>query len=250
MNIAEQEKWNALREQDLPSNVLDTLVLECPDRALLVSWLQEYFEGTVLPSTSSNSSDNNGLFLSWLWHQFENSDLSIFYRKFPRLMPIVSLNYSTKINSIAQRHCNVCVPDVINDAFPIYNIPLRIIGRSRQAMRSVEFLQYQSAIKQHLIKNYGSRKIFQAYCMSLTFVMNNARRERDIDNMSKALIDATSRALGFDDKHVHHLDAIKLIFPDAEERIYIRLAPSFINTHTGVAIREHRHSWAGQQPLE
>ena len=79
-----------------------------------------------------------------------------------------------------------------------------------------------------------------SYCMSLTFVLNRAHRERDIDNMSKALIDATSRAMGFDDKHIHHLDAVKLMSPDVEEYVRIRLARSFVNVHDDVAISEHR----------
>ena len=73
--------------------------------------------------------------------------------------------------------------------------------------------------------------------MALTFVLKHERDKRwprDVDNMAKAVMDAFSRAVGFDDKFVHHLDIIKLIFPAAEEYVYIRIAPSALNEHADV----------------
>jgi Holliday junction resolvase RusA-like endonuclease len=246
---SKKAEWNALCLDDLPRVLAEELSREIPNRAALAAWLQVYFKERILQAGTGAPSADNDHFMDWLWYQYEHTEIPIFGRRFPKSERVVSLTFSNKVNSIAQRHCSICNPNDINDAFPIYDIPLRILGRSRQAMRAHEFHQYQVAIRHHLQKRESERKRFNSYCMSLTFVLNRAFRDRDIDNMSKALIDATSRAMGFDDRHVHHLDAVKLIFPDAEEQVRVRLAPSFVNMHDDVALSEHRQSWAGQPPL-
>lgn len=71
-----------------------------------------------------------------------------------------------------------------------------------------------------------------------------------MDNMSKAILDAFSRAVGFNDRFVHHLDVVKLIFPITEEYIYIRVAPSALNEHSDVVASTFHHSWAGMQKIE
>jgi len=87
-------------------------------------------------------------------------------------------------------------------------------------------------------------------CIALIFVLSAKRRNKDVDNMSEAILDAFSRAVGFDDKFVHHLDVIKLIFLITEEYVYMRVAPSALNEHGDVIAPVFHQSWAGMQKID
>lgn len=62
--------------------------------------------------------------------------------------------------------------------------------------------------------------------------------------MAKALGDALSRALGFNDKHIHHFDLAKLRGQFPEEYVVIRAAPSNLSDNRDVMVPEARHIWA------
>jgi Endodeoxyribonuclease RusA len=83
----------------------------------------------------------------------------------------------------------------------------------------------------------------------LTYVLNKERNERDLDNMTKALVDAFARAVKVDDRNIHHLDALKIIANSAEEYVYIRVAPSYLQDVSTVMVPTFKASWAGQEPL-
>lgn len=67
--------------------------------------------------------------------------------------------------------------------------------------------------------------------------------------MAKALLDAFSRALGFDDKNVHHLDLLKLIDDFQEEYVVVRVAPSHLQNRSNIVLPIANHAWAGQPAL-
>lgn len=249
-NITEHPNWYTIELHECESEIANELNKEIPNRVLLVNWLKEKFKMQSNLGNDLPEDEGEKLFTSWLNFQLETSDLPIFFRKYLRLQSLVSLTFSHKVNSIAQRHCQICNPvNAHDDPFPVYHFPLRIAGKSRQSISPSDFIQYQSAIRRRLNRNEVKRKDFEEYCLTLTFVMNKSKRDRDIDNMSKTLLDATSRALGFNDSKVVHLNAAKLIFPQCEERVFIRLGPSFLNSHQDVCITKPNQSWAGEPPL-
>jgi Holliday junction resolvase RusA-like endonuclease len=174
-------------------------------------------------------------------------------RKYPRLQTVINIDLSSKINFLRQRNCQICNPkNAQQPAFPIFHFVLRIRGRSRQSITSGEFRAYQLAIRQHLNKHQNSFKEFPNYCLSLTFILKKSLRDKDIDNMSKTMMDAVSRALGFNDVKVSHLDAIKLRLHEAEECVYLRLGPSYLdsNTHDDVLFNELHQIFAVGPALE
>ena len=86
-------------------------------------------------------------------------------------------------------------------------------------------------------------------CVAITFLLSDSGRDKDLDNMVKALQDGVARAIGFDDRHIHHLDVIKVIHPASEEFVIIRIAPSALNEHDNVSLLVENLSWAGAEPL-
>lgn len=240
--------WNALKMQDLPDSLIAELSKEIPDKQLLIQWLRAKFN-EVWGSLQLDE-DN---FMQWLQFQYENSELPLFFRKWPRLQPIVHVNFSSKISSIMQRHCSICEGAIDQHSnFPIFVLPLRIRGRSRQSLSTTGFHHYQRVIREHFDKRYLVIPPEGGLCLTLTFVLNQRSKDRDVDNMSKAFMDSFSRALGFNDARIHHLNAVKLLFPDVEESVYARLQPSHINSEGNfdVAVPKHHMNWAGQERLD
>ena len=240
--------WNTLKTQDLPGSLAEELSKKTPDKQILIQWLRSKFDevGSSLPLDEYD-------FMRWLHFQFEESELPLFFRKWPRLQPVVHVNFSSKINSIAQRYCSICeVATAKHSTFPTFVLPIRIRGRSRQSLSPNEFRQYQLAIRQHFDKRSLSIPPEGGLCLTLTFVLNQKLKDRDVDNMSKAFVDSFSRALGFDDARIHHLNAVKLCFPNVEESVHARLQPSHINSegHLDVAVPKHHSAWAGQERLD
>jgi Holliday junction resolvase RusA-like endonuclease len=232
----------ALRETDLPDTIKSELSKEIPDKKKINEWLKKTFT-----QTTGTSVTDKAAFRTWLCYQEEHSDTSIFYRNYPKLQQVTCVDLSSKINSLKQRYCSHCNPtNSKQDGFPIFNFVLRLRGRSRQSITAAEFAAYQLAVRQHLTKHQASFRNFDHYCLALTFILNRSNKDRDVDNMSKTMMDALPRALGFDDAKITHLDALKIHISCAEEVVYLRLAPSYLDTyyHDDVAINELHHFFA------
>ena len=75
------------------------------------------------------------------------------------------------------------------------------------------------------------------FCVALTFVLNESSRDKDCDNMAKGLMDSFCASVGIDDGRVQHLDIIKLSFPDCEDHVSLRIAPSRLNSHGDVIVK-------------
>lgn len=189
----------------------------------------------------------------WLAFQELNGGTGTIRRRWRQLDHILYSYYSIKINAISQRHCFVCLGRRhVDDLFPFGRYTVRITPISRQASKSKPgmFGAFQAAFAKRFSERPVDTGKTGRICMALTFVLNEKKQDRDVDNMSKAILDAFSRAVGFNDKFVHHLDVIKLIFPVTEEYIYIRVAPSALNEHADVVAPTFHHSWLGMQRIE
>ena len=236
-----------LNIHDITDEMAAELSAEIPDKHKIIAWLKQLYSQAVGGPISDMQS-----FREWLIYQQENSDVPFFFRRYSRLQTVISIDLSSKIDSIKQRRCHVCNPTGPDQpAFPIFNFVLRIRGRSRQSISSSELSAYQLAIRQHLNRHQGAFRKFSNYCMALTFVLNRSKRDRDVDNMSKTVLDAVSRALRFNDATVSHLDALKLRLLDAEECIYIKISPSYVDSarQEDVVIKELHQVFAVGPPL-
>ena len=96
------------------------------------------------------------------------------------------------------------------------------------------------------LKEWNGKRL----CLSLTFIVNNGSTEKDIDNMSKILMDAFHDVFYKNDRYVDHLDSLKIRSDSNEEFILFRLMESDINEHRDVTTVEYSHGWAGQEVLD
>jgi len=67
--------------------------------------------------------------------------------------------------------------------------------------------------------------------------------------MAKLLIDSIKGLIMGDDKHIDHLNIVRLAHEFEEECIFIRISNSNLNSHRDVAAKEFHHSWAGRKAL-
>ena len=251
MSRTHPDTWRLISFAELPSDVRHELDQEQPNKNLLRGYLLDAFRSQNVREAKDGENFESDL-LSWLWFQTEDGDgvFSVMIRRWPRLQYLLFKTFSNKVGALSQRHCPICHGvRATDDQFPVWCFPIRITPISRQATKSELFKAYKSVISDHF-KKRQIEMTHSRLCLAVTFVLDSLSRDRDIDNMLKALLDALASALGFDDRHIHHVDAIKLAFPEAEECLYVRVAPSFANEHDDVVIQEFRHTWASQEALD
>ena len=228
---------------------------ERPDIPWLRSWILANYaaqSGTPVQPETGTPIQLTDL-ARWLAFQELNGGTGTLRRRWRQLDHILFSDYSIKINAISQRGCFVCqVGRPIDDLFPISRYTVRITPISRQASKSKPgmFNAFQAAFAKRFSERPVDLGKTGRVCMALTFVLSCKKQDRDVDNMSKAILDAFARAAGFNDKFIHHLDVVKLIFPITEEYIYIRVAPSALNEHSDVVAPTFHHSWVGMEKLE
>lgn len=242
--------WRLLYEADLPVEVLAQLQNEIPDKRVLKQFLLDAYNSQSEDRTRDKALGTD--FIKWLWFQLEHGDAvqSVLMRRWPRLQTLLFETFSSKVTKLSQRHCFICggthPPSAL---FPIYVLPVRITPISRQATTPMLFRAFKKAICSHFERRSIDIR-HSRLCLAVTFVLDSQSRDRDIDNMVKAFQDALAEALGFNDRHILHLDVIKLRFRNIEECLYVRIAPSYLNEHDDVVLQQLNHSWAGQEALD
>ena len=250
-SIAENSNWAALTLARMPDVVRVNFNSEFPIGSALREWVISEFETQC--STKFNpgfwSDDVAKLFRKWWWYQLEQGDF--IFRKRPMVQQMLHPSLSAKANALSQRNCPVCNGLLEADAqFPISNLPVRLAPESRQSLDQVNWAAFQAAIK-HWFEtrtlNLGSSRHL---CIAVTYVLSESRKDRDLDNMTKALMDAFSRAIGFNDKDIHHLDVLKIFGETPEEYVFIRVAPSYLHDNTTVLVPAFDGAWGVGPPLK
>ena len=154
-------------------------------------------------------------------------------------------NLSEKANILWQRPCRVCSPKTPLSMFSIRSTPLSY--RNQDVKIKEAFVNaIQTKLGSVHLKEWNKKRL----CLSLTFIVNNGRTEKDIDNMSKLLMDAFHDVFYKNDRYVDHLDSLKIRSDSNEEFILFRLMESDINEHRDVTTVEYSHGWAGQEVLD
>lgn len=244
-------EWPPLSIGDVPKSVASELTAECPRGEVLKAGLLQLFEaqtGLLLSAAAQGQENTRDIFFRWWTKQVTEGRLPLDFRKWPRLEPLLYRDLSGKAIVLAQRQCSMCVGLQPPDALcPWRMVPLRIAAASRQVLDAEKWCAYQRAVERAL-----DGRIIQVptrICAAVTYVLDSSRRDPDLDNLTKATMDAFSRALGFNDRFIDHLDVAKLSSRKAEEFIIVRLAPSYLNEGEDVVVRAFHHSWAGQQTV-
>jgi Holliday junction resolvase RusA-like endonuclease len=243
--------WVPLTLDRIPYDIQKTLKSEFPIGSDLRGWVIAEFEKqcSVAFDPVTWSVEAATLFRKWWWYQYEKGDFAI--RKRPVLQNMLHLSLSAKASSLSQRHCQVCSGMLPADSqFPISILPIRITPQSRQALKKIKWEAFQAAMKAWFDKRVLAFGPSKHFCITLTYVLSDQQKDRDLDNMTKALMDAFSRAIGFNDKDIHHLDVLKLIGETDEECVFIKIAPSYLQDISTVMIPIYDSVWAVGEALQ
>lgn len=240
-----EEGWKPLQPFDVPAEVWGQFQSEDPDVNVFKKWLFEEYSRQSGKSINVDNATHQALrsLAAWFGFQGLNSELVLHFRRHPKLQAIFHPTYASKITTIAQRFCYICGAGRPSaEMVPVHTLSLPINPMSRQKKSTRKFTKsryfkaFKDAIKNHFLHRNMNLGPTGRFCLAVTFVLNARKKDKDLDNMTKALLDALAEALGFNDAHVHHLDLIKLIFPDVEECIFVHIAPSALNEHLDVIV--------------
>lgn len=141
----------------------------------------------------------------------------------------------SKLDRLSQTHCRLCTG---GQQYPIHIIPLWIPPISKQASRTESRHHFEEAIRNYLAKITGNVPYGKddKLCVLLIFLLGHNDKEKDLDNMTKALLDALQGHLFHNDSAIDHLNLIKL--RDNERvtsgRIIVNIRKSFLHTNNDV----------------
>ncbi|MFC3831444.1 MULTISPECIES: RusA family crossover junction endodeoxyribonuclease [Deinococcus] len=192
--------------------------------------------------------DSTGL--SWeeelgsAWLNKNHGSFNIFYKR-PILTASAYVNLSQKASILSQTHCQIC-----NSSAPIVNLPLRIKPESYQYLNSAKKKAFRSAIRHRFKSQMSFEKFNGDVCISVIFVCSLSRPKKDVDNLSKMLLDSLKNIVIEDDGRVVHLSVARLDHSGDEEYILIRIANSSLNDNSNVAANKMIHSWGGMPELK
>ncbi len=244
------ERWEPLI---LPAELREQLAAEYPDLMRLKDWVLTAYAlqtGIQLHPKTATPIQYTQL-AAWLGFHSSHGNLSfndVLLRKWRRLQFLLFTTYNGKADTISWRRCQICRSLYSDEnSGELSRFVIRITPISRQAVKKKVFKAFQSALKSRFAEAILPAVKDGGICIALTFILSNKRKDKDVDNMCKALIDGFSRAIGFNDSLVHHLDGMKLRFPCDEEYLYIRVARSYLNNHADVLAPVLHHSWAGME---
>jgi Holliday junction resolvase RusA-like endonuclease len=176
----------------------------------------------------------------------------LFFRKVSTGLPLISPSLSSKINSLYQYHCPICMHSGVdmNAMFPQFVIPIRISAISGQSSKARIKKAFKNAIKHRLQRHESIPfKLNQKLCVHIVFVMGKNSRNKDVDNMTKPLLDALQGILFENDRDIDHLSVLKIRIDDDEDYTILNIAPTFVNNHDDVIPSLH-HGWAGAEFLD
>jgi Holliday junction resolvase RusA-like endonuclease len=243
--------WLPLTLDEMPLNIQQILAAEFPIGSELRDWVIGEFEhqchATFDPPSWSD--DTATLFRRWWWFQYEQGEFIV--RRHHYLQQMLHPNLSGKASALAQRHCTICSGLLSSDnQYPISMLPIRIAPQSRQSLSQVNWAAFQAAMRDWFEKRNLDLGTSKHLCIAITYVLSEQRNDRDLDNMTKALMDAFSRAVGFDDKDIHHLDVLKLREESTEEYVFIRIGPSHLHNRSTVMVPVYEGAWAVGEALK
>ncbi|MCI4670402.1 MAG: RusA family crossover junction endodeoxyribonuclease [Bacteroidia bacterium] len=166
----------------------------------------------------------------------------IFTKKECVSVPFFSPSLSQKLMVLGQFHCPICKPD----EGIVSTLPIRISAISKQAAGKVKREAFENAISDYLKRMGINEPLDSKLCVLLFFVLGKSNKDKDLDNMSKALMDALEGTLFTNDSNVDHLNLIKTNHEGEEDFCIVNIRKSTLNEHKDVLFKEMTHSWAGQ----
>jgi Holliday junction resolvase RusA-like endonuclease len=181
---------------------------------------------------------------------FENRNSQLLYRvRKPIMLPFISSTLSHKISSLSQFHCPICT---ITNNNGISIITLKISAMSKQASAPKKRKAFERAIK-HRLGTLQQTDAFQRgekLCLHIVFVLGKKNKDKDIDNMAKALLDALKGVLFSDDIDIDHLNLMKIKATEDDDYVNINIRRSTLNQHNDVIFNSMHHVWGEKSFLD
>ena len=187
-------------------------------------------ETDVILDPENMSDEEAGDFVRWFNKKcLEN--LNLFELKIERVevkVPRLSTDIADKVNILSQYHCPICR----DSGFPILIIPIRISPQSKQAMAAVpkKRAAFELAVSEYIHRSKDKFAINDRFCLHIVFVLGCNSRDKDLDNMSKALLDALKGSLFGDDLNIDHLSLLKIRHGYEDDYIMVNIRRSNINS--------------------
>lgn len=153
--------------------------------------------------------------------------------------PLFSICLTEKVHSLAYLCCPICRTENGSPRF----IPLKINPESKQALARIKGLRaaYEKAIKSAFAEKEMSFLRCEKLCVLVVFILGNGNKEKDLDNMSKAMMDALQKSLFANDADIDHLNLFKIRHENPDSFVYINIRRTDLNEHYDVLIKKFDH---------
>jgi Holliday junction resolvase RusA-like endonuclease len=179
----------------------------------------------------------------WMNRKEMSGEINLFQKK-GQLKKLFYQSLSSKVSFVSQYHCPFCSQD-----YPTVIMNIRIRPQSYQSLDSNLKKAFKAAVNSRINARNDDFKGCKI-CLHIVYVCSEERREKDLDNMSKLLLDAIKDILFDDDAEVDHLNVMKIKNSDNEEYITVNIRKSNLNTTSDLLSPFLHHSWAGAEMLE
>lgn len=190
-------------------------------------------------------------FVQWMNEMpFDNPDsIELFWKKQPVGVPNISSSLSGKIIAVSQLCCPLCTD---GKSHPIKNIPIRISPVSKQSISKEPERRaaFEKAIRHRLQEDKSHYPKGTKLCVHVVFVLGSKSRNKDLDNMSKALLDGLKGALFHDDMDIEHLSLVKFNWNGEEDFVTVNIRVSGLGANDDVVFASMHHGWAGAKFLD
>jgi len=188
-----------------------------------------YFQETDIILDPENMSDKEAGDLVRWFNKMCLQNLDLFELKMERVevkVPRLSTDIADKVNMLSQYHCPICH----DSGFPILIIPIRISPQSKQAMAAKKRAAFELAVSEYIHRSKDKFSIKDRFCLHIVFVLGCSSRDKDLDNMAKALLDALKGSLFGDDLNIDHLSLLKIRHDYEDDYIMVNIRRSNINS--------------------
>ena len=199
------------------------------------------------------TSEEEEIIVIWLNRiQIENPLSSLlFYEKNQILFPFISSSLSHKISSLSQFHCPVCSRRN-NSICRIITIRISAISKQSAASEPRKRKAFEKAIKYRLDSLQTKHKFprGEKLCVHIVFILGRQNRDKDLDNMAKALLDGLKGILFGDDMDIDHLSLMKIKTTEDDDYVTVNIRGSALNQQNDVIFNSMHHVWGNKSLLD
>lgn len=155
------------------------------------------------------------------------------------LLSNIFLSVADKFNLLSQFNCPICgnykTEESIIQLF--FQIELVSLNNTKKTQA------FKKAIKENFKNKQFNISKDKTYCVVIIYGLGTNNEEKDLDNMTKPLLDAFTDILYQDDVAINHLNTMKIKLPTKEDCISFKVRESKLNEHIDVLFNIWNHKW-------